>query len=145
MEYQVAKPGRIIVVHLVEGDHIYDCIEGVAKTEGVRAAAVLITGGIRRADVVVGPKQEKPSLIGDFQHFEGPGESLGVGTIYCDEEGPKMHLHATIGKRDGMIVGCPRGGASVFLILEVTIIEILDTTAERKFDPEHGVKLLSVK
>lgn len=145
MEYQVAKPGRIIIVHLSEGDELYECIESVSAKENIKAAAVLITGGIRKADVVVGPKQEKPKIVGNFKHFDGPGESLGVGTIYCDDEGPKMHLHTAIGKGDSTVVGCPRGGASVFLVLEVTIIEILDTTAQRKFDPEHGLKLLSLK
>ena len=49
---------------------------------------------------------------------------LGVGTIYCDEKGPKLHIHTAIGKGDETVVGCPRGGASTFLVLEITIIEI---------------------
>ena len=63
MEYQVAKPGRIIIIHLSEGDELYECIESVAKKENIKAASVLITGGIRKADVVVGPKQEKPKSV----------------------------------------------------------------------------------
>jgi len=145
MEYQIAKPGRIIIAHLSEGDELYECIESLAEKENIRAAAVLITGGFRKADVVVGPKEEKPKIIGNFKHFEGPGETLGVGTIYCDDEGPKMHLHAAMGKGDEIVVGCPRGGANVFLVLEVTIIEITDTTAQRKLDPTCGLKLLNLE
>jgi len=40
------------------------------------------------------------------------------------------------------MVGCPRGGASTFLILEVTIIEIDQVEAKRKLDESTGLNLL---
>jgi predicted DNA-binding protein with PD1-like motif len=142
MEYAIGKSGRIIAVRLKEGEDLYESIESLAAKENIKCAAVLITGGIRKANVVVGPKQEKPKIVGNFKEFDGPGETLGVGTIYCDDEGPKLHLHSAIGKGDNTVVGCPRGGASIFLILEVTIIEIEGIEAGRKFDPETGLNLL---
>jgi len=142
MEYAVGRTGRIIAARLFEGEDIYESIESIAKKENVKSAAVLITGGFRKADVVVGPKQEKPKIVGNFKTFAGPGEVLGVGTIYCDDEGPKLHIHTAIGKGDETIVGCPRGGASAFLILEVTIIEIEGIEAGRKPDKNTGLKLL---
>ncbi len=144
MEYAVGRCGRVIVVHLSEGEELYESIESIAKKESIKSAAVFITGGFRNADVVVGPKQEKPKIVGKFKQFAGPGEVLGVGTIYCDDEGPKMHIHAAIGKGDEVVVGCPRGGAEVFLVLEVTIIEIEGVNAARKFDENYGLKLLSL-
>ena len=105
---------------------------------------VLLAPGQDRADVVVGPKQEEPKIVGNFAKFVGPGEVLGVGTIFSDEEGPKMHIHAAMGKGQDVLVGCPRGGAKVFLVLEVVIVEIVGTTAVRKLN-EKGVKLLEVK
>jgi hypothetical protein len=143
MEYAVGKTNRIIAARLYEGEDLYECIETIAKKENVRSAAVFITGGFRKANVVVGPKQEKPKIVGSFKEFNGPGEVLGVGTIYCDDEGPKMHMHTAIGKGDDTVVGCPRGGAKTFLILEVTIIEIDGIEARRKFDPDTGLNLLS--
>lgn len=144
MEYSIGSVGRVVVVRLSEGDEVYECIEGVAVKESIASAAVFITGGVRKADVVVGPKVEQPKIVADFRKFVGPGEVLGVGTIYSDEEGPKMHMHAAMGKGDNAMVGCPRGGANVFLVLEVTIIEIVGTTACRKLDEGSGFKLLSV-
>ena len=143
MEYAVGKPGRIITAKLSEGDDLYTCIESIAKTENIKAAAVLITGGIRKAFVVVGPKQEKPKIEGDLRPFTGPGETFGVGTIYWDDTGPKLHIHTGLGKGDSVMIGCPRGGAEIFLILEVTIIEITGIDAKRTFDPTSGLKLLS--
>ena len=142
MEYQVGQAGRVVVVRLFEGEDVYDSIEQVSKQEEIRCGAVLITGGLRKADVVVGPKEEKPKIVPDFRAFHGPGEVMGVGTIYWDDEGPKLHLHVGIGRGEKMMVGCPRGGASVFLVLEVTIIEFLGISAERRLDAESGFKLL---
>lgn len=142
MEYAVGKTGRVIALRLFEGEDLYQSVEAVAAKEDIKSAAVLITGGFRKASVVVGPKEEKPKIIGNFKDFSGPGETLGVGTIYCDNDGPKLHLHAAIGKGDETIVGCPRGGASTFLVLEITIIEIIGIEAGRKFDPEFGINLL---
>jgi len=142
MEYAVGKTGRIIGARLFEGEDLYECVEEIAKKENIKSAAVLITGGFRKASVVVGPKQEKPKILGNFKEFAGPGEVLGVGTIYCDETGPKLHIHTAIGKGNQIMVGCPRGGAKTFLIMEVTIIEITNLNAGRIPDKEKGLKLL---
>lgn len=142
MEYAVGKAGRVIAARLFEGEDLYESIEQIANKENVRSAAVLITGGFRKAGVVVGPKQESPKIVGDMRDFAGPGEVLGVGTIYCDDEGPKLHIHTAIGKGSDAMVGCPRGGAKTFLVLEVTIIEIEGIQAGRKYDEKTGLNLL---
>ena len=144
MEYQVGNTGRVIAARLFEGEDLYESIESIAAKENIKSAAVLITGGFREANVVVGPKTETPKIVANFKEFTGPGETLGVGTIYCDDEGPKLHLHSAIGKGDQTVVGCPRGGAETFLILEVTIIEICGVKAGRKLDEATGLKLLRI-
>ena len=145
MEYAVGKTGRIIAARLFEGEDLYECIHKIAAAENIESAAVFITGGFREANVVVGPKQEEPVVVGEFKNFAGPGEVLGVGTIYCDKGQPKLHIHTAIGKADEVMVGCPREGTKAFLILEVTIIEIEGLTAERKFDAKTGLNLLRFK
>jgi predicted DNA-binding protein with PD1-like motif len=50
-----------------------------------------------------------------------------------------------MGRGQTHIVGCPRGGASIFLILEVTIIEITGIDASREMDPQTGLKLLKIR
>jgi len=145
MEYAVGKTGRIIAARLAEGEDLYESVEEIAARENIKAAAVLITGGLRKANVVVGPKTETPKIVGNFRDFTGPGEVLGVGTIYRDNTGPKLHIHTAIGKGDETIVGCPRGGAKTFLILEITIIEIEDIEAGREPDEKTGLNLLTFK
>jgi len=145
MEYSVGKTGRIIAARLFEGEDIYESLEAIARAENIGSAAVLITGGFRRASVVVGPKREEPKIVGEFRDFVGPGEVLGVGTIYRDEKGPKLHIHTAIGKGDQAMVGCPRGGTSTFLVMEVTIIEIKGIEASRKLDEAKGLNLLRLE
>jgi predicted DNA-binding protein with PD1-like motif len=142
MEYAVGKTGRVIVARLFEGEDIYEAIESVASKENIKAAAVLITGGMRKGNVVVGPKTEEPKIEPQFIPFEGPGEVLGVGTIYWNNEAPKLHIHTAIGKGGKNLVGCPRGGATTFLVLEVTIIEIDGIQGQRKKDEDTGFELL---
>jgi len=143
MEYAVGRTSRVVAARLFEGEDVYLCVEQIARRENIKSAAVLITGGFRHARVVVGPKTEQPKIVGNFKEFAGPGEVLGVGTVYWDDEGPKLHLHSAIGKGDATVVGCPRGGTKTFLILEVTIIELEGISATRKPDEKTGLKLLS--
>ena len=142
MEYAVGRAGRVIAARLFEGEDLYESIEQLASKENIKSAAVLITGGFRKATVVVGPKQETPKIVGNSRDFVGPGEVLGVGTIYCDDQGPKLHIHTAMGKGSETMVGCPRGGAKTFLTLEVTIIEIEGILAGRSYDEKTGLNLL---
>ena len=140
MEYAVGRTGRIIAARLFEGEELFESVHEIAQKEDIKSAAVFLTGGIRRANIVVGPVQEEPKIVPDYKDFVGPGEVLGVGTIYCDDAGPKLHMHTAIGKADQVMVGCPRDGTKTFLILEVTIIEIEGLNARRKPDENMGIK-----
>ncbi|MFB3892851.1 MAG: PPC domain-containing DNA-binding protein [Phycisphaerae bacterium] len=144
MEYQAGRPGRIIVARLHEGEELYPKIEGLARRENVQNAAVLVVGGLRKARVVVGPKDTSGPIEPVWKEFDDAREIAGVGTIFRDESGPKLHLHGAIGRGDEAIAGCPRGGATVFLVLEVVIIEIEGIDAERAIDARSGLKLLKL-
>ena len=101
MEYSVGQTGRVIAVRLFEGEELYKSIETIAEKENIKAAAVFITGGFREADVVVGPKTEEPKIEPNFKKFIGPGEVLGVGTIYCDGAEPKLQDRKTACRERG--------------------------------------------
>lgn len=145
MEYSVGRVGRVIVARLFEGEDLHACIDKIAREAEIRCATVLITGGFRSAAVVVGPEQEHPQIVPRFRAFTGPGEVLGVGTLYWDDAGPRLHIHTAIGKDGENLVGCPRRDTRTFLILEVTILEIDGIEGERQFDPASGMKLLHLK
>ena len=144
MDYQVGKIGRVIVARGFEGEDVYEEIESIAAKENIRSAAVIVLGGLRRATVVVGPKNVtgKPETM--TTEFDDAREVAGVGTIFWDDNAPLLHLHTAIGRGNETIVGCPRVEATVFCVLEVVIIEIDGLDATRKVDPEMGFKLLKL-
>jgi len=144
MDYQIGRPGRIVVARGFDGEDVYEKIESLASRENIRCAAVVLVGGLRSAKVVVGPKSPTGPIEPECVEFDDAREVAGVGTIFPDEDGPKLHLHAGIGRGPEAIVGCPRGGAKVFCVLETIIIEIEGVDASRKPDPELGLKLLSI-
>lgn len=143
MEYQVGRIGRVLVARGFEGEDVYGPIEEIARRENVRSGLVVVLGGLRSARVVVGPKSPTGKIEPQFAEFDDAREVVGVGTIFWDADGPVLHLHAGIGRGEETIVGCPRGGASVFCTLEVVLVEIEGVDAGRRLDPEHGLKLLA--
>jgi len=144
MEYGIGKIGRVVVARLFEGEDIYAEIQGLADRENIRCATVLLVGGIRKGKVVVGPKNPTGPIEPEFREFDDAREIAGVGTIFPDDEGAKLHLHAAIGRGDETFAGCPRGGATVFCVLEAVITEILDVPATRQLDPDIALKLLKI-
>ena len=144
MEYGVGKIGRVIIARLFEGEDVYAELEGLAARENLRSGFVLLVGGLRAAKVVVGPKNPTGPLEPIWKEFSDARELAGVGTIFPDDKGPKMHLHGAIGRGDEAIAGCPRGGAKVFCVLEAILVEIEGINTRREMDPQLGIKLLRI-
>jgi predicted DNA-binding protein with PD1-like motif len=144
MEYTTGRLGRVIVARGFDGEDVCAGIEGVARKEGVSCAAVLVVGGLKRAKVVVGPERPTGPIEPTWREFDDAREIVGVGTIFPDDGSPKLHLHGAIGRGDETLAGCPRGGATVFCVLEVILLEIEGVDAGREMDPDLGLKLLTL-
>jgi predicted DNA-binding protein with PD1-like motif len=144
MNYTQGKLGRVFVARLEDGESIYDVIEEIARKEGIEAASILGIGGMRKGKVVTGPQQPTGKIVPHYEEFDDARELVGVGTLFMSEGKPSLHFHAGIGRGESALVGCPRGGMSVFLVLEVVIIELLDVKAERALDEGSGLRLLKI-
>jgi predicted DNA-binding protein with PD1-like motif len=144
MEYTQGQFGRVFVARLHDGESIYDAVEQIAVKEEIASAAVLALGGIRSGKVVAGPVDPTGRVIPHYEEFDDARELVGVGTIFPQEGKPVLHFHAGIGRGDKALVGCPREGMSVYLVMEVVIVEITGVNAERRVDAEFGVHLLSI-
>ena len=98
VDYNVGRIGRVIVARGIDGEDVYEQIESIASAEGIRCAAVLVVGGLRRGKVVVGPKNPTGPIEPQYAEFDDAREIAGVGTIFPDDGKPTLHLHGAIGR-----------------------------------------------
>lgn len=144
MEYTKGSLGRVFVARLHDCESIYDEVEKIAELEGITSAAVMAVGGIRAGKVVTGPLNTTGKIEPHFEEFNDAREMVGFGTVFTQDGKPSLHFHAGIGRKERALVGCPRAGMSVYLILEVVIVELSGVTARREMDEEFGVHLLKI-
>lgn len=144
MDYDIGTIGRVVVARARDGEDIYAGIEDIARRENLRSAVVLAVGGMRKGKLVVGPQQPTGPIEPTWAEFDDAREILAVGTIFWDEADPVLHLHAGVGRGEKTLVGCPRGGASVFCVLEVILLEVSGLDASRTVEPGLALKLLDL-
>jgi predicted DNA-binding protein with PD1-like motif len=144
MNYTQGRLGRVFIARLEDGESIYDAVTEIAKKEAIAAAAVLAVGGMRRGKVVTGPENPTGKIVPHVEEFDDARELVGIGTVFLQDGAPALHFHAGIGRGDSALVGCPRVAMSVFLVLEVVIIEMLDLKADRAMDEASGLNLLRI-
>jgi predicted DNA-binding protein with PD1-like motif len=144
MKYQVGKTGRVIIARFEDREDILGNINDVAKKEDIRNAIFFLLGGIRQGRVVVGPEKDELPPTPVWRDLKESHEVLGIGTIFWDDAGPKIHFHGAFGKKDMVKVGCLREISETFLVLEAVIIEMEGINAQRRFDPASGLTLLEV-
>ena len=148
MQFTEAKLGRVFVLRLHDGDHLPDVLESFAAEHNVKSALCFFLGGAKdNSRVVVGPRNgdavpPEPMIT----LLEGVHEVCGVGTIFVDKEGkPKLHMHASFGRKEATVTGCVRMGVDVWRIGEVVVLELTGTAAHRAVDKETGFEFLEVE
>jgi predicted DNA-binding protein with PD1-like motif len=148
MQFTEAKFGRIFVLRLHDGDHLPDVLESFAAENNITTALCFFLGGAKeKGRVVVGPKDgyalpPEPMVT----LLNGVHEACGVGTIFADEKGkPKLHMHASFGRKENTVTGCVRMGVDVWRIGEVIVLELLGAVAHRAVDKETGFEFLEIQ
>ncbi len=144
MKYQVGRIGRVVVGRFDDGEDIVGTIADIAKGEDIRSGVFNIIGGIRKGRIVVGPEEESMPPTPVWREIGESTEVVGFGTIFWQNDEPRVHLHGSFGKRDTVRVGCLRGSSETFLVLEVVIFEIQGIEAVRALDPSSGLVLLKL-
>ena len=147
MKYTEAKPGRICVLRLEDGDVIHTTIEDFARKENISAASLIILGGADAGSVLIsGPKhgRKKPVVPMEFP-LKNVHEITGTGTIFPDKDGnPVLHMHIACGRGRRTRTGCIRRGVKTWHVIEVVLYELTDCTARRLPDGETGFELLTM-
>ncbi|MFZ7103075.1 MAG: PPC domain-containing DNA-binding protein [Peptococcaceae bacterium] len=147
MKYTEANLGRIFVLRLDHGDTVPGTIEDFAREQGIKAALVYFLGGAQKGSkVVVGPEDGPAAQpVTMTAVLPGVSEAVGYGTLFLNQEDlPKLHLHASFGREEKSITGCTREGIEIWVMGEVVVCELVNTSARRKTDEQSGFELLEV-
>jgi predicted DNA-binding protein with PD1-like motif len=144
MQYQTGRTGRIIVARFGDGEDVLGGLADICRQENLRAACFNLVGGIKRGRFVVGPQSEEMPPVPEWRELDESHEVVGFGTIFWQDNQPKIHFHGAFGKWDSVKAGCLREESEVFLVLEAVITEILDVKAMRELDPASGMVLLKL-
>lgn len=144
MKYQTGRPGRMIVARFEDREDVLENLISIAKKENIRAAIFYLVGGMREGRIVVGPESEEMPPKPVWKALGESHEVAGLGTIFWQNDEPKVHFHGAFGKKDMVKVGCLREKSETFLVLEAVIIEMDGITAARELDPVSGMVLLKL-
>jgi predicted DNA-binding protein with PD1-like motif len=145
MKYSEAKPGRVFVLRLEDGDVVHEIIESFAREQGIIAASMIVLGGADAGSTLVtGPAQGRAQpIVPKTQVLDNVHEVTGTGTLFPDESGnPVLHMHMACGRGASTMTGCVRNGVRVWQVMEVILYELLDSTGKRKKDRTTGFDLL---
>ncbi len=143
MEYRTATIGRIIVARFDHGDNVITELEQLARKEKLRRAWFHLLGGVRRADVVTGPREPVMPPEPVWDRITDPHEVVGMGSIFWEDDQPRIHLHTVLGHHGSTVCACMRKSAEVYLIIEAYIVEITGCDASRPWFPEGGFNRLT--
>ena len=145
MIYSQAKQGRVFIIRLEDGDVIHEEIERFARTECIAAATLIALGAADKGSrIVVGPESGRAEQIIPMEHvLDNVHEIAGVGTIFLNESGePVLHMHMAFGRQTSTVAGCVRKGVKVWHIMEIILLELVDTKAVRVLDQSTGFEFL---
>lgn len=131
MEYRVGNIGRVFTVRFDEGDDFLNGLKELATKEDIRNGWFHVLGGMRQAEVVIGPVEPVMPPEPIWREVSGAREVLGFGSIFWDQDEPRIHLHAALGDHGETMTACVRKNTRVYLILEVCIIEVIGIDATR--------------
>lgn len=144
MKYQIGKTGRVVVARFEDRDDVLGGLAGIAKKEEIRAGVVYLVGGMREGSIVVGPEKDEFPPTPVWKKLGESHEVVAFGTVFWQDDTPKVHMHGAFGKKDMVKVGCLREHSETFLVLEAVMIEIEGVTARRELDPVSNMVLLKL-
>jgi predicted DNA-binding protein with PD1-like motif len=145
MKYSEAKQGRVFVIRLEDGDIFHEEIERFAREKGIDRAYLNVVGGAdKESRLVVGPEESRAFPVVPMEHeLYDAHEVVGTGTLFPDDAGnPVVHLHMACGREENTVTGCVRNGVITWHVMEVILVELLDSEARRLPDKATGFKLL---
>ena len=141
MQYTEGRIGRVFQLRIDHGEDLLESLEKFVRDKGIHCGFAHFIGALEGGRIVTGPKELVLPPDPSFEIYHDGREVFGYASITPGLKGAHLHYHASIGKnREGM-TGCLRERATVYIMVEVMIMEILGSTVSRKKDPVTGMDL----
>ena len=137
MEYR--KFGDTYIVRMDRDEEILAQLKIFAEKEQVKLASVTGLGAVK--DFTIGVFDTSAKAY-HSNRFQGVYEIVSlVGTINTKDGDFYCHLHMCAGDQEGRAFGGHLNEAVISATCEL-VLEIMDGTVERRFDPETGLNLM---
>jgi len=138
MDYQAGTTGRVFYARFDDGEDLHEGIRELVSKENVRCSWFQIFGGLRRAGVVIGPREPVMPPDPVWQDVENTREVLGTGSVFWDNDKPLIHLHAAMGHHGETLTGCVRKDSKVYLVIEMMLVEVQGIDVTRPWFERGG-------
>jgi predicted DNA-binding protein with PD1-like motif len=144
MQYSQGRIGRVFVLRLEDGEDLIASLESLAREKSVAAGVALFMGALKDGQMVTGPQEATIPPNPHWERFQSAWEVLGMASIYPGDNGPMVHIHSSLGRGRESLTGCVRIVASVYLVVEAVLFELVGVDARRVLDERSGIHLLSL-
>lgn len=139
--YTTNTNGKIIVIHLGEGELILESIQKELQRLNIQNGILLSAiGSLRRASLHIITNTEKHS-VNKYITIEKPIELGSAQGLILNGE---PHLHLVISEPDGMYAGHMEPGCEVQYLAEISILELSDDSLTRELD-NFGISYITQK
>lgn len=142
MQYQKGSIGRVIIAKIEHGDDLLSELKNLLRVEQIQSGIMFMIGALQAGSLVVGPENCSVPPKPVWKEFQDGREILGMATVFTEDNEPVIHLHASLGRGDETWTGCIRKDARVYLVVEIVLLELLDSGAIRTLDSLTGLNLL---
>lgn len=145
MQYSEGRIGRIFVLRMDHEEDMIELLQKFLKEKKIESCAALFLGAMRDGRAVTGPERPEVPPSPNFEAYESAWEVFGMATVYPSADGPRLHIHSGLGRGRDALLGCIRDRARVYLIVEMVLLEICSLEAERIWNDEMQLFLLTLK
>ena len=142
MIYTGAKTGRTFVIKFENNDDLMSELEKFIKKEKIKTGFFVFLGGMKKGDMVCGPKKPVIPPAPNWVSFKDSWEVFGTGSVFEGKASPQIHIHSAMGKKTRTLTGCIRKNAEVFITVEAFFMELKGIRAKKEIDEKTGINML---
>ncbi len=126
--------GREFMFRIPEGEEFVSWIENFARENGIRTAQVMAIGSLRNA--TLGYFHEDEGVYERFEVEDTRELVSAIGNISLKDGEPMLHIHVSLGSRDGSLVGGHLFRGEVF-VAEVYVREMEESLHRERIGNLH--------